>query len=162
VIAAGQDLVALDSVCARVMDIPLEKIPTLRAAEELGLGRADPESIEVLGESIEECRKPAQIPGTDWKGFRWLGSWGYRIRGSSLYPEVNPALCTHCGTCAEVCPVNAVEYSPDPRFTRECIYCCACYENCPSDAIRLKCRWYLRPLAARRAEGLLNGRKGAA
>jgi uncharacterized protein (DUF362 family) len=161
IIAASSDLVALDNVCARVMDIPPESVPTIRLGAEMGLGVADSGKIEVLGETIEACRAPARLPRPDWKGLPVLGSHAYRIRGSSFFPRVDAELCEQCHTCSEVCPVDAVEYAPLPRFTSDCIYCYSCCENCPSKAIRLDCRWYLKKLVAQRAEGLIATGKGA-
>ncbi|MCS7286982.1 MAG: 4Fe-4S binding protein [Anaerolineae bacterium] len=46
--------------------------------------------------------------------------------------------CTNCGTCAEVCPVDAVKinekgaYYIDPN---ECIACMACVKECPEQVI---------------------------
>jgi len=46
--------------------------------------------------------------------------------------------CTQCGTCAEVCPVDAIPvdkkgvYDIDPE---KCIACMACVEACPEQVI---------------------------
>lgn len=46
--------------------------------------------------------------------------------------------CVACGTCAPVCPVEAIsegeKYSIDPDT---CIECGSCAAVCPSDAIHL-------------------------
>lgn len=49
---------------------------------------------------------------------------------------VSSGLCTHCGTCAGVCPVNALEIKDElgdciPELTGDCIECGLCYESCP-------------------------------
>ena len=46
--------------------------------------------------------------------------------------------CISCGSCAEVCPTNAIsagdtQYNIDPDT---CIDCGACVEVCPVDAIK--------------------------
>jgi len=161
VIAAGADLVALDSVVSRIMEIPPLLVPTTRLGEEMGLGAADPACIEVLGDPLEESISAAKVPGRDWKGLPVLGGIAYRVRGSSFFPLVDENHCEQCKTCSEVCPVDAVRYDPFPRFTEDCMYCFACYENCPSRAIRLECRWYLKPMVRSRAEGLVDTRRKA-
>jgi ferredoxin len=47
--------------------------------------------------------------------------------------------CTQCGTCAEVCPVGAID-SRDSKLIdkEECITCCACIKSCPQDARTMK------------------------
>ncbi len=50
--------------------------------------------------------------------------------------EVDPDLCTQCGICSEVCPVDAITFSPYPEFDESCIYCFNCVRECPEDAIR--------------------------
>jgi formate hydrogenlyase subunit 6/NADH:ubiquinone oxidoreductase subunit I len=50
--------------------------------------------------------------------------------------EINRELCSSCGLCADVCPVEAIsqvgEYRIDPE---KCVSCGLCQESCPSDAI---------------------------
>ena len=56
-IVAGRDLVAVDSVCGRIGGFEPEEAPiTLRAAER-GLGIADLDQIEVVGERIEDVAR---------------------------------------------------------------------------------------------------------
>ena len=52
--------------------------------------------------------------------------------------EVSDA-CNQCGTCAEGCPVGAI----DPEHsnvidTKKCITCCACIKHCPRNARTMK------------------------
>jgi len=48
--------------------------------------------------------------------------------------------CVACGTCAENCPMGAIEekeagkYAIDPDM---CTECRTCLDGCPSDAIKL-------------------------
>jgi ferredoxin len=47
--------------------------------------------------------------------------------------------CTQCGTCAEVCPVGAVDPEDSSLIDRErCITCCACIKSCPQNARTMK------------------------
>jgi uncharacterized protein (DUF362 family) len=51
-ILASSDIVALDSVTARLMGFDPLQIPHLTMAQEKGIGKCDPDSIEVKGEDI--------------------------------------------------------------------------------------------------------------
>ncbi|MFC1525572.1 DUF362 domain-containing protein [Candidatus Latescibacterota bacterium] len=50
---AGNDCVAVDAVCTRIMGFDPYDVEHIALAEEAGLGTADPDRIEVLGESLE-------------------------------------------------------------------------------------------------------------
>ena len=60
VLILGDDPVAVDSTCARVMGLLPEKIDYLRRAATL-LGHIRPEKIHQLGESIEDTRTPFAV-----------------------------------------------------------------------------------------------------
>jgi len=60
-----------------------------------------------------------------------------------LIPEVDPDLCTHCGTCSEVCAFNAIAVLRGGDqggtvlvFPHLCHSCGACALLCPQHAIR--------------------------
>lgn len=46
-------------------------------------------------------------------------------------------LCTQCGSCVEVCPVECIQEGDDQYFINpeECIDCAACTDECPEEAI---------------------------
>lgn len=51
-----------------------------------------------------------------------------------VVPETNDN-CTDCGLCADLCPMEAIDFDNfrdiDPA---KCILCCCCVKNCPEDA----------------------------
>jgi len=56
------------------------------------------------------------------------------------YAELqDEALCSHCGTCVDYCPVNAIHMSEGPAIIKKetCIGCGQCEFQCPEDAIEL-------------------------
>ncbi len=52
-------------------------------------------------------------------------------------PEVDEELCTHCGTCSELCEFNAIAVLPKKTmvFQNICHSCGLCAIACPQDAI---------------------------
>jgi MinD superfamily P-loop ATPase len=54
-----------------------------------------------------------------------------------LIPEVDPAACTYCGRCAEVCEYHAIAVVGDKVlvFPELCHGCGSCTLNCPEGAI---------------------------
>ncbi|MEZ0575792.1 EFR1 family ferrodoxin [Halodesulfovibrio aestuarii] len=47
--------------------------------------------------------------------------------------------CTQCGSCADVCPVGAIDSQHSSIINHEkCITCCACIKSCPQGARTMK------------------------
>ena|GEM_PF-253055 len=44
---------------------------------------------------------------------------------------IGRGLCTGCGTCADVCPEDALDMEEVPRLLGECVDCSYCLANCP-------------------------------
>lgn len=59
---------------------------------------------------------------------------------SKWLPRIDWDLCTGCGDCVEICPVNALD-QVDGRAElvapEACTYCTLCEDICPVDAIEL-------------------------
>ncbi len=52
--------------------------------------------------------------------------------------KVDEDICTACGACAEVCPVEAITTEDTAKVDPgSCNECGACVEECPLDAISL-------------------------
>ncbi|MFW9895391.1 MAG: 4Fe-4S binding protein [Candidatus Thorarchaeota archaeon] len=59
---------------------------------------------------------------------------------SNYYSEIDPELCTGCGTCVERCQIHAITLTDDKSFIdrKRCIGCGICIDSCPSEAISLQ------------------------
>jgi ferredoxin/flavodoxin len=49
--------------------------------------------------------------------------------------EIDTKLCNQCQICAEVCPMDAVAFTPYPEFGHDCVFCFSCMKHCPEQAI---------------------------
>lgn len=75
--------------------------------------------------------KPPTVPG----------NFPYRDPGTlpPTAPVTDTSLCTLCGKCVEVCPVNAIaRENPAASDENICIHCCACTKACPAQARSLQ------------------------
>lgn len=50
--------------------------------------------------------------------------------------KVDEELCTECGICGDVCPTDAITFTPFPEFGPSCILCFNCVRECPEEAIK--------------------------
>ena len=132
-VLASDNSVALDSVMAVMMGLEPRRIPTLRIAEERGLGPADLARIEVEG-PLEAVPK-FKVPGVGMG----LGALAARI-GAAIFvtrPAVRYPKCVQCGSCAKACPVEAItmtERGPVIDYST-CIRCFCCHEMCRYEAM---------------------------
>ena len=48
---------------------------------------------------------------------------------------IDTRMCNQCEVCSEVCPLDAVAFTPYPEFDEECVFCFSCMKKCPEQAI---------------------------
>jgi uncharacterized protein (DUF362 family)/NAD-dependent dihydropyrimidine dehydrogenase PreA subunit len=154
IVAASTDLTALDAVCGAMVGIAPDEVPTTVAADARGIGHGKLGDIDVIGRQLSDPVASFARPGPEPKRNPLVAKTIYRLRQQALWPVATRDECSQCGTCAEVCPVNAVAVDPWPSVARTCIYCFACRERCPTGAMKLSCKWYLKPLFQGRAKEL--------
>jgi uncharacterized protein (DUF362 family) len=73
-VVAGVDPVAVDHVCCRIMGLNPDDIEHITLAERVGLGTNNPDSIAVLGTTIDQVRRPFK------KAQTWSGLYGQSNR----------------------------------------------------------------------------------
>lgn len=72
-VLASRDAVAMDAIAGLVMGIDPSVVETTRLAGEAGLGEADPEHIEVRGESVEAVKRPFERPDVELSEAKFPG-----------------------------------------------------------------------------------------
>lgn len=105
----------------------------------IALGRPDRQDLEkaitfgqavgsnLRGLGLQQPLPPLIVPGH--RPYRTGHQQG------DVSPSTLPDLCTRCGICADVCPVDAITVG-DSVVTDglACTLCCACVKACPYDA----------------------------
>lgn len=61
---------------------------------------------------------------------------------ANYYAEVDPELCSECGTCGDRCQMDAVSYTDGVAFVDvwRCIGCGLCVSTCPDEAMQLRAK----------------------
>ena len=50
---------------------------------------------------------------------------------------IDTELCNQCQVCSDVCPADAVTFTPYPEFGNDCVFCFNCLKKCPEYAINV-------------------------
>jgi len=152
-VLAGEDAVAVDAVAVSMMGYRAGAVPTLRIAEERGLGPSRLEDIEVVGEAPSSFDTGGfALPNTKFMNLipdalvRALEPWVW------VCPEMSAEWGCRgeaCGLCVRSCPVSAIAMTArGPVVDRKaCIECLCCHEVCPEHAVRVRFSWLARRLA---------------
>ncbi|HDN58967.1 MAG TPA: DUF362 domain-containing protein [Candidatus Marinimicrobia bacterium] len=146
-ILISDDPVAVDSVLCHIINLEPDRVFTNRYGQEFGLGVADIDNIEILGDSLNNFYAP------DFDVNRGVPLGKAQLVKFNLLrnmllnrPVIDYDSCKRCGICIEQCSVRpkAVFWkdgnpSMYPEFDyRVCIRCFCCQEACPYDAIFVK------------------------
>ena len=150
VLLFSTDPVALDAVASRIIGLDPEYVPTTTCGEAAGLGTAQADRIEIVGEPLADvavegfevvAKRPSSLPK---RGLMRL------LRDRVVpRPVIIKARCTRCGQCVEVCPtdpksvdwLNGNRKRPPAYRYKSCIRCYCCQELCPESAIVIKTPW---------------------
>lgn len=107
----------------------------------LAAGRPDGADCAVAENLGKEVVSKLAAAGTitGWVPLEVKGNFPYKQKGPSTpaSPLTKEELCTQCGHCMEICPVQAVYLNKDGEIESDkmlCIKCCACVKECPQEA----------------------------
>lgn len=146
-LVAGENPHKVDLLCAELIGLKREEVPTLEAALERGLIPETTQELTVEGNA-------SSFLLTDYKRivtgnshlFAGSGKLTGRLTSSLLgtvlaqRPELKPADCVGCEVCFNICPVKAITMvDKRPKIDRKkCIRCFCCQEFCPQSALVVK------------------------
>jgi ferredoxin len=112
------------------------------ATKDAPIANGRPDSLDVqkamaFGAKIKEIVKALRSPDVHID-LEIPGRFPYEAGGAksmAVSPVTNEDTCTVCGTCAGVCPTEAISINGSVATEIElCIRCCACIKNCPTGA----------------------------
>ena len=153
-ILASKRPYALDMVCAKVIGMNINDVPTLTAAYERGLGPKDISEVTIEGTSVlsdvsvPDFKRATSHQSITFEGddlFSKLESKALKLAFSTR-PNVKKSECIGCKKCYETCPAKAITMVPYsgksisiPQIDRsKCIKCFCCQEFCPKGAMKVQ------------------------
>jgi len=146
---ASKDPHRLDLLCAALIGLTPQDVPTLKVALKQGRIPASAESLSISGEWKSLCvRDFDTVEVRRSLQFEGAGKFAAMFVKEALRSEPRPqrSLCIGCKKCAEVCPAHVITMKKGvPVIDRKhCITCFCCQEFCPVGAMKIH-----RPLIAR-------------
>ncbi|MFQ5479688.1 MAG: DUF362 domain-containing protein [Thermodesulfobacteriota bacterium] len=142
-IAAGEDALGVDALCARILGVEAEEVPILAAAIERGLRGARLNSAKILGDApelftVKNFKLPPLVHTRFTEGLPSFLGKGLR-KSLTARPHIIHSKCTHCDLCVGVCPARIMTSASRIKIDYDkCIRCFCCQEMCPNEAITSK------------------------
>lgn len=140
---------AVDLVCAAMLGMRPEEVPTLEAAIRRGLVPRNLTELKVFGEvAAFEVRDFEKVETRNDLTFKSMAGGGVlgKMFGTAAQkvlnsrPNVEAKECVGCSECARICPAKAITMENRlPHIDRgRCIRCFCCQEFCPKGAMKVK------------------------
>jgi uncharacterized protein (DUF362 family) len=140
-ILAATDAVAMDRTAVALVGLAPDRISTLTAAADRGMGPTSLNDIEVLGDGLDAFSIKGFRPASaiSQLGGRLPSIVRRLVIGQTVASPYAGPKCIGCGVCEAACPVKAITIT-DKRAHMDlstCIRCYCCHETCPEQAVEL-------------------------
>ena len=138
----------LDTVCARLISLECDTVPTLIAAQGRGLIPENADEVKVCFCGDEDLTVD-KYAVKDYKNIavrqsmlfdshgKWISAVLRRLLESR--PTLKAKDCVGCGKCRDICPAKAITIRDRKAIIdrSECIKCFCCQEFCPTGAMKV-------------------------
>lgn len=156
---ASENPHAADLLCAKLIGLTKENVPTLDAAYHRSLIPAVAEELSVVGDwqpFLQSDFKKVVSHGSMRFGSNGKGRLN-KLKDTVLVKLLRskPVLCKHecvgCNKCGEICPAKAITIVGGKAVIdrKKCISCFCCQEFCPKGAMKVKRTFVARVLSFR-------------
>ena len=146
----------MDLVCAKIIGLTKEDVPTLAAAYERGWIPADADALAVWGDPSEffvpdfkniPNHSSVEFSKDSTKFFGKLSAL-FMARALRSVPALKKKECVGCGVCKNICPAKAIKIEKGKAVIDRsaCIRCFCCQEFCPKGAMKVKRPWIAKVL----------------
>lgn len=145
---AGEDGVAVDTVCARFVNRKGKGIPMLEVARRHDVGETSFEALHLCGNGVDMIGSPRLRPSIG-RVLQLIPESLFRLatRVLACQPRIDQNRCVQCGACARICSQNAISRDAESGAyeidASRCIMCMCCTEACPYNAVIVRSPWTL-------------------
>lgn len=147
---------ALDLVCAKIIGIDQNAVPTLCTAIKRNLIPDNISKLEIIGDvsrfTIDDFKlvtnKRSLAFNSDLDSLYGKFSAEFCKKALTATPRLDSNECIGCGDCMRICPAKAITMEQKrPTIERDkCIRCFCCQEFCPKGAMKVHRPWIARLL----------------
>ena len=143
VVLASRSPFKVDYVCAKIIGMEKENVPTLEEAFKRGFIPEDVNEISTninVDDLIVKDFDTRKVHKSLWfeDESRLIGRLSKKFLKSK--PQVNKSECIGCEKCKNVCPAQAITMKEGKPYIdrKKCITCFCCQEFCPKGAMKVK------------------------
>ena len=145
VVLASKSPYIVDRVCAHIIGMKPDEVPTVKAAAERNLCPERLEDIDIFGDVDKFVVSDFDVIKVS-KNLQFYGNSAFgKLRGKlfeaclSSKPVLKSNLCIGCNECGKICPAKAITMvNKKAKIERaKCIKCFCCQEFCPKGAMKV-------------------------
>lgn len=139
----SKDPYGLDVLCAKLIALEPEKVPTIKAAACRGLSGTSAEDLNIKGSwhdlVVPDYEKVEQAHSITFSNYIPGFMQGTVAKLMQARPQVAASECIGCRKCHDICPAKAITMkNGKPQINRkQCIRCFCCQEFCPKGAMKV-------------------------
>ena len=135
----------VDRVCAHIIGMKPDEVPTVSASVERGLCPENLKDIAIFGDADKFVIDDFDIIRVS-KNLQFYGNSAFgKLRGKifeaclASKPVLKSSLCVGCNECGRICPAKAITMvKGKAKIERgKCIKCFCCQEFCPKGAMKV-------------------------
>ncbi len=135
----------LDKIACTLINLPLDKVPTIKRSYERGICTSDLSDIDIICENFDSLIiSDFDIPKNSLVVYNHekLPDFIKNFFNNNIQPklQVKEYDCISCKVCEKNCPAEVIDMCDGiPNFNlKDCIRCYCCQELCPKRAITVK------------------------
>ena len=145
-----------DAICARLIGLSEDAVPTLQAARERGLL---PDEVTLITVGAPDGKQNAEdFAVADFEHVAVRRGHLFTSKGKLVSkvlerlldsrPKLKESECVGCAKCANICPAKAITMKDKKAVIDrdKCIRCFCCQEFCPTGAMKVHRTWIARML----------------